>query len=416
MARTMRTSREGLALIKRFEGFRAEAVSLGDGRWIVGYGHVRGARAGVRLTEAEATLVLREYDLPPVEALVSRLVLAPLSQGQFDALVSFAFNVGADAFARSDTLALINSGQPLKAAEAMGDWRVARIGGRAIIVDALVRRRAAERALFLDDSRGRPEAPSPIVRPRPDRQREENLWAWRAGSVSAPAQVQDAPAAREPARDCEAAATVGEAAPSSGPEAEAEPGRVQAAARSLGDRLTRILGEPVERPDAIADTSARPGPEKVREIQDAVSRLAASAISRPQTADPSAAAAPVEPLGEPLDEADDAPEGEVADTGRSVGFIDDLAPCDLPAPPAQGGTAPPAWISTALYAATALVGLGICAWGLTRMGAAAGRTPAGGAGWDAYAGPFALFLGVMLTLIMAYYTVRDVADRDDART
>ena len=409
MARTMRTSREGLALMKRFEGYRAEAVSLGDGRWIVGYGHVRGARAGVRLSEAEATLVLREYDLPPVETLVARLVLAPLSQGQFDALVSFAFNIGAEAFARSDTLALLNSGEPLKAAEAMGEWRVARIGGRAIIVDALVRRRAAERAMFLDDSRGRPEAPSPIIRPRLDRQRGDTVATWPAtpATKAAPAQAPGPDGVNTPA--AAPAKAAGPAVEES--ESMSDEGRVQAAARDVGARLTRILGEPLQTNSDAASAPKRPGSAEIREIQEAVSRLAAPAISRPHTDDPAEVTAPVEPLV-----ASDTDRGlPSTDAGRSVGFIDDLSPCELPDAPVPGGRPVPAWVSTALYATTAAIGLGICGWGLSKMGGAAGRTPVGGSGWEAYAGPFALFLGVMLTLIMAYYIVREVADRDSAR-
>ena len=151
MALNMRTSQAGLDVIKAFEGFRARSEALPNGRWIIGYGHMRRARQGIRVSEMEAEAILREYDLPPVERYVMRCVLAPMSQNEFDALVSLAFNIGPKAFASSDVVAGINGGNRLDAAQAFDHWRRAKIGGRVQIVDALVRRRAAEKALFLND-------------------------------------------------------------------------------------------------------------------------------------------------------------------------------------------------------------------------------------------------------------------------
>ena len=150
MALNMRTSQAGLDVIKAFEGFRARSEALPNGRWIIGYGHMRRARAGTRVSETEAEAILREYDLPPVERYVMRCVLAPMSQNEFDALVSLAFNIGPKAFASSDVVASMNGGNRLEAAQAFDHWRRAKIGGRVQIVDALVRRRAAEKALFLN--------------------------------------------------------------------------------------------------------------------------------------------------------------------------------------------------------------------------------------------------------------------------
>ena len=89
----------------------------------------------------------------------------PLHQGAFDALVSFAFNIGKDAFLSSDVLSLLNAGDKIAAAEAMGSWRKARVKSKTIIVDALVRRRAAEVAMFLADPSGPAPAPSALVKP-----------------------------------------------------------------------------------------------------------------------------------------------------------------------------------------------------------------------------------------------------------
>jgi GH24 family phage-related lysozyme (muramidase) len=141
-------SAEGLALVKRYEGFRAEALMLADGRALVGHGHVQAVPPAAPLTETEAEALLKQ-DLAPVEAAVSARVLAPLTQAQFDALVSFVFSIGVDAFAKSDVLRRLNAGEPIAAACAMDAWRKSRVNGEPQVLDALVRRRAAERAMFL---------------------------------------------------------------------------------------------------------------------------------------------------------------------------------------------------------------------------------------------------------------------------
>lgn len=164
MAAQMRTSRAGLDLMKRFEGYRARYEELPDGRWIIGYGHVRMQKEGSRVTEAEAEAILREYDLPKIERTVMQAVLAPLNQNEFDALVSLAFNIGDGAFTSSDVVAAINGGNRLQAAQAFDSWRYAEIGGRLQMVDVLVRRRAAEKALFLSTVGHAPVAASSVYR------------------------------------------------------------------------------------------------------------------------------------------------------------------------------------------------------------------------------------------------------------
>jgi lysozyme len=96
-------------------------------------------------------------------------VFAPLTQHQFDALACFAFNLGTDQFGRSGVLKRLNEGSPILAACAMELWRKAEVGGERIVVDALVRRRAAEKALFLtpDDEAWLP-APSHVLKPLVD--------------------------------------------------------------------------------------------------------------------------------------------------------------------------------------------------------------------------------------------------------
>lgn len=141
-------SAEGLALVKRYEGFRAEPLTLADGRVVVGHGHVQAVAPAAPLTEAEAEALLKQ-DLAGIEAAISARVLAPLTQAQFDALVSFVFSIGVDAFAKSDVLRRLNAGEPIAAACAMDAWRKSRVNGEVQVLDALVRRRSAERAMFL---------------------------------------------------------------------------------------------------------------------------------------------------------------------------------------------------------------------------------------------------------------------------
>jgi lysozyme len=141
-------TRAGLELIEQFEGYRRKAAQLPDGRWTIGYGHTLTARKGAEVSEADAEALLI-YDLMGIAKAVEDLVFAPLSQNQFDALCAFAFNVGLDAFRASEVLKKVNEGALIEAACAMELWRKAEFQGAEIVIDGLVRRRAAEKLLFL---------------------------------------------------------------------------------------------------------------------------------------------------------------------------------------------------------------------------------------------------------------------------
>lgn len=160
-------SRAAINLIKRFEGFRSKAAELDDGRWTIGYGHTKTARSGAEVVEADAEALLL-YDLINVAHAVNEWTYAPLNQNQFDALVSFAFNIGLENFRRSTTLRRINEGRMLEAALAMELWRRADFEGERIVVDALVRRRAYEKSLFLKPVDAWAPAPSPVLPPKID--------------------------------------------------------------------------------------------------------------------------------------------------------------------------------------------------------------------------------------------------------
>lgn len=160
-----RVSRAAIELIKRFEGYRRNAAQLPDGRWTIGYGHTLTAREGADVSEPDAEALL-VYDLIAVQHALNESVYAPLTQNQFDALCSFAFNVGLDNFRRSQVLKRLNAGAHVQAACAMELWRKVDFEGERIVLDALVRRRASEKAMFLspDDGNWTP-APSPLLRP-----------------------------------------------------------------------------------------------------------------------------------------------------------------------------------------------------------------------------------------------------------
>lgn len=140
----LKVSREGIVLIKSFEGFRPRAVQDEDGRWIIGYGHTASAREGLTVAEADAELLL-QYDLMPVVKALNEQVHSALNQHQFDALASFAVSVGVDRFLASDVLQRLNEGHAGQAADALIGWP------EDASADARLRRRAAERALFVAD-------------------------------------------------------------------------------------------------------------------------------------------------------------------------------------------------------------------------------------------------------------------------
>ncbi|MGE7197562.1 lysozyme [Brevundimonas naejangsanensis] len=148
-----KVSREGLLLIKSFEGFRPRTVLRRDGTPVIGYGHSRSARPGAVVSETEAELLL-QYDLMPIVALLNERVRLPLNQHQFDALASFIFSIGLERFQCSDVLEKLDADALPEAADALSAWPER----ASPPVDALYRRRSAERALF-DTA---PDQPAPL--------------------------------------------------------------------------------------------------------------------------------------------------------------------------------------------------------------------------------------------------------------
>ncbi len=140
----MNTSEKGKALIKKYEGLRLEAYICPAGVLTIGYGHTSEVKAGDKITESQAEELLVE-DLVDFEQEVLQMVKSPLRQGQFDALVSFAYNLGSTNLRSSTLLKKVNTNpdDPTIAFE-FGKW--VRAGGR--VLNGLVTRRAEESQLY----------------------------------------------------------------------------------------------------------------------------------------------------------------------------------------------------------------------------------------------------------------------------
>lgn len=140
-----KTSQAGVNLIKSFEGCKLTAYQDSAGVWTIGYGHTSGVYSGMKITEAQAEQYLKG-DLVTAENAVNGKVTYSIKQNQFDALVSFTYNVGSGNFGSSTLLKKLNQGDINGAANEFGKWIYA--GGQ--VLDGLVKRRAAEKEMFLN--------------------------------------------------------------------------------------------------------------------------------------------------------------------------------------------------------------------------------------------------------------------------
>lgn len=132
--------------VKQFEGRELKAYRCSADRLTIGYGHTKGVQEGDEISPAEAEQLLVE-DLTAIADDLNRLVNVPVSEGQYVALLSLAFNVGASAVKKSTLLFHLNHGRYDEAAEEFDKWVYA--GGK--VSEGLKRRRAAERELFEND-------------------------------------------------------------------------------------------------------------------------------------------------------------------------------------------------------------------------------------------------------------------------
>jgi hypothetical protein len=185
----------------------------------------------------------------PVEAAVNDWVFAPLSPNRFDALVSFAFSIGLKAFRRSNVLRFVNQGALLQAAGAMEMWRRADLEGESVVVDALIRRRAAEKALFLMPVEGWPHSPSPVLKPKLD---ASAFLAVPRGHVEAVHTPMDGDVARAVRM---AAGGVLEDEPEIAPDEADEWNAASAAAAAVTARLQELVARPAE-PEPAQDEAS----------------------------------------------------------------------------------------------------------------------------------------------------------------
>lgn len=135
-------------MVQEFEGYRSEAYQCLAGVWTIGFGHTGGVRPGDRMDREQASETLRQ-DLRTVKAALASAVEVPVTAGQFIALMSLAFNVGAVAVRRSRLLEKLNDLDEDGASKEFLDWNKVRVGGRLERVEGLTRRRRAEMQCFL---------------------------------------------------------------------------------------------------------------------------------------------------------------------------------------------------------------------------------------------------------------------------
>jgi lysozyme len=197
----MRTSSAGIELIKEFEGKRLTAYYCPAGVLTIGYGHTSSAGEpqvvqGMKITEEEASEILKA-DLRAYERTVDDAVNVALKQHQFDALVSFCYNVGQSAFRKSTLVRRLNRGDHAAIPQELMKWT--KTNGRELA--GLVRRRRAEAKMWRgietetpvnpNESRLSPEEPQP--KKKITESREANVAAVAGSAATATAVLEAAP-------------------------------------------------------------------------------------------------------------------------------------------------------------------------------------------------------------------------------
>jgi len=142
----MKLSENGTKLIKKYEGCRLKAYKCPRGVWTIGYGHTNNVRPNDVITQNEAEELFKQ-DVKVFENAVNRLVKVKLNQNQFDALVSFTFNLGYGdrGLGGSTLLRLLNNSDYIGASKQFSRWVYS--GDR--VLEGLIKRRNEEKELFL---------------------------------------------------------------------------------------------------------------------------------------------------------------------------------------------------------------------------------------------------------------------------
>lgn len=139
----MKTGSKGIDLIKHFEGCELEAYKCPAGVWTIGYGHIKGVKEGMTITEQQAEEMLKS-ELNEYEGYINNLVTAELNQNQFDAMVSWVYNLGGGNLGASTLLKVLNAGDYDGVPAQIMRWNKA--GGK--VLEGLTRRRQAEADMF----------------------------------------------------------------------------------------------------------------------------------------------------------------------------------------------------------------------------------------------------------------------------
>ena len=142
----MNTSPKGIALIKEFEGLRLKAYKCPGGVWTIGYGHTAGVKPGMVITKAQAEEYLKA-DLIAFERYLNSLGLT-LNQNQFDALISFIYNVGTGNFSNSTLLRKVRA-NPRD--NSIMDEFLRWVYSKGRVLPGLQRRRLAEMKLYFSN-------------------------------------------------------------------------------------------------------------------------------------------------------------------------------------------------------------------------------------------------------------------------
>ena len=140
----MHISDEGFDLIKHFEGCELEAYKCAAGVWTIGYGHTKDVQEGDVWNKEKAEFMLWRELEDEYEVYVNDLVTVPINQSQFDALVSWVYNLGPANLKNSTMLKKLNAGEYEEVPSKMKKWNKA--NGK--VLEGLIRRRAAESLLF----------------------------------------------------------------------------------------------------------------------------------------------------------------------------------------------------------------------------------------------------------------------------
>jgi len=139
----MNISKEGLSLIKKFEGCELEAYLCPAGVWTIGYGHTKDVKEGDKINRDEADYLLQE-EMIEYESYINDFVEVPLEQNQFDALCSWVYNLGPTNLKNSTMLRVLNEEKYTDVPQEIKRWNKA--GGE--VLDGLIKRREAEAKMF----------------------------------------------------------------------------------------------------------------------------------------------------------------------------------------------------------------------------------------------------------------------------